>query len=428
MTMGFSGTMEAARNACRVLVVASKYLPEYTGAAVRVHRTYRRVGGELTQLGVVCGSEQYAAPDEYAVDDVPVTRITAGGFHDWSSTRRPWRRLRYALRCWIEAINVWSALGRRPRPDVLHVFGSSAVTATAIWWAYFRGVPTLIELVTTGARPHQYLPGQKWWWPFRLRRRVAVIAISDVLREASCSEGLGRSTWSRPNPVDTRHFRPASDGEKMVLRSAHTPFPAQAKLMCMVGKFMQQKNQEFLLDVLARLPAEWKLVMAGPLVGEGRLGSRDAHYIERVRRRIEALNLGERVLLLTEFVDTAEWMRLSDVYVLPNTREGLGTPMLEAMSCGVPVVANAGEAAFRQWVVPGWNGRLVPLDAAAWADAVLESAATPARQREDVAAWAQEKFSFEAIDRGFAELVRRLAATPPGAVLDIHAPAGGGSA
>ena len=100
----------------------------------------------------------------------------------------------------------------------------------------------------------------------------------------------------------------------------------------------------------------------------------------------------------------------ADVFVYPSLAEGFGLPVLEAMACGVPVVASTAEA-LRE--VAGEAALFAdPGDAAAFAWAiehVSEDAAIRARLSAAGLARAA-KFSWEACARGTATVLAEAAA------------------
>ncbi|MFQ5953692.1 MAG: glycosyltransferase, partial [Kiloniellales bacterium] len=328
-------------------------------------------------------------------------------------------RLRGVVKAYIEAAATWPELRRRDF-DLVHVAGMSASTAAAIWWARATGTPLVIELVTRDASPAQGLPGLRRLIHPNLVRRTAVVAISPALGRRCTRLGLERNVWVRPNPVDETRFFPDTQA-KARLRAELTPFADADRVMCAVAKFMPQKNQIFLLDVLARLPARYKLVLAGPTVGGGPLMARDQAYLERLRRRIGELGLGERVAVRTDFVDIADHIKLADLYCMPNIAEGLGTPMLESLACGVPVIANRDEPAFRDWIRDGETGWCRPLDADAWAQAVLEVHTLSPARLQAAALNIRSVASTAAIDAGYRAILRATAALTPDAELDVAA-------
>lgn len=405
----------------RIQLVASKFPPEYAGAGLRIHRTYSRLAcfGWSTERRVLTGSIQFPDSADYVYEGVSVERVAADFPNGRRTSTGPIGKLARIFTAWWEAMHTIRRLRHR-QFDILHVFGSSAVTAAAIAFGAATRTPMIIELVTARASPLQVIPGLRYrpWLRRRLQRRTLLIAISEAIAQRCAEDGLMRNVWTRPNPVDTTQFFPELE-RRDEYRRRYTPFRPEDRVLVMVAKFMPQKNQIFLLDVLALLPSEFKLVIAGPLVTAGPLQARDATYFSELQQRIETLRLRERVLIVADFVQAAAFIRLADLYMLPNQNEGLATPMLESMACGVPVVANAEEAAFRQWVVEGKSGYLRPLEPAAWKHAIVAALAIPVSERLAVAREVANRASAEFIDADFRRLVGALSTLTPDDVLDV---------
>ena len=90
------------------------------------------------------------------------------------------------------------------------------------------------------------------------------------------------------------------------------------------------------------------------LVGEGSLRS-------ALRRRIEGLNLGGRVVLVGVFDQVDELLAAADLFVRPTLEAGTSLALLEAMAAGLPVVASD-IPGHREWIADGRDGLLAPLD------------------------------------------------------------------
>ena len=91
--------------------------------------------------------------------------------------------------------------------------------------------------------------------------------------------------------------------------------------------------------------------LIGVWVGDGEL----AEQVGRLARSAA----GTRVMLAGERADIPEILPAFDVFALPSLYEGLPTVVVEAMVCGIPVVATAVNAV-GDVVVPGVTGLLVP--------------------------------------------------------------------
>ena len=124
--------------------------------------------------------------------------------------------------------------------------------------------------------------------------------------------------------------------------------PADATVVGAVGRLTYQKAPE---DFIAAMEELGRPDVIGVWVGGGELA-------ERVGRRARRLS-GPRVILAGERADVLGLLPAFDVFALPSRYEGLPTVVVEAMICGVPVVATAVNAV-PDLVVPGETGLLVP--------------------------------------------------------------------
>jgi glycosyltransferase involved in cell wall biosynthesis len=124
--------------------------------------------------------------------------------------------------------------------------------------------------------------------------------------------------------------------------------PAEALVVGAVGRLTYQKAPEDLVTALARLG---RPDVIGTWVGGGELAG-------RVARQARVLPPGQ-FRLAGERGDILDILPAFDVFALPSRYEGLPTAIVEAMICGVPVVATAVNAV-PDLVVPGETGLLVP--------------------------------------------------------------------
>jgi glycosyltransferase involved in cell wall biosynthesis len=115
-----------------------------------------------------------------------------------------------------------------------------------------------------------------------------------------------------------------------------------------VGRLTYQKAPE---DFLAALRGLRRPGVVGVWIGGGELAGQVA--------ALAAGQPGPRVTLAGERADVPELLPAFDVFAMTSRYEGLPTAIVEAMACGIPVVATAVNAV-GDVVVPGETGLLVP--------------------------------------------------------------------
>ncbi len=160
-----------------------------------------------------------------------------------------------------------------------------------------------------------------------------------------------------PTSVDQEHFRPLPAEERSAARAelvgqAGGDPGAPGAVLLFVGRIEEQKNPLLLIEAFAairRKVADARLV----IVGEG--GLRPA-----AQDLARELGVGDAILW-SGYRSRAEMPRLmngADALMLPSRFEGMPISVLEALACGLPVVATAvGEVPL---VVKDMvNGRLV---------------------------------------------------------------------
>ena len=155
-----------------------------------------------------------------------------------------------------------------------------------------------------------------------------------------------KNIWMRPNPINENKFFYIDKLEKHKLRNKLTNFSKKDIILTHIASFMKQKNHIFLLEVLKKLPEEYKLYLGGPV-------QNDEHKknFELVKNKITKLNLTDRVVITKGFTTKIDkYIKLSDVFLFPAWNEALGTPILEAQACGVPVVVNLIKGSTDLWV------------------------------------------------------------------------------
>ncbi len=405
-----------------VLLVSSKYPPEYSGSGNRAHATSLRLHERFgNKVETICSSVEITESENYDVDGIPTSRVISKSLRkiDQSLGKGQFRRITNAAVYHAEARSVRKLL-KSKNFDLIHVFGYSPATIAAVNWSRDHSIPLMLEIVNNVITPYQYLPGTRRFRSYDLSKQAVIVAISKHLAELSESVGLTTNVWTRPNPVDTSRFYPVSAESRANTITQQFGFNETDKVIVYVAKFMKQKNHEFLVDVMTHLPEHFKLVLAGPTITSGELDpGMTAAQLPEFLARIEAKNLTPRVKVVADFVDTAEYLKGADVFCFPAENEAMGTPLLEALASGTPTIANMNEPSFAEWVTDNGNGFLAELDAPKWASAVELAAGFNEARNNEISTMIKARVSSEVIDDQYFQLMTKLVSSTSDNVVDV---------
>lgn len=252
-------------------------------------------------------------------------------------------------------------LGRQGYDLLLASWGYPDAVGTR-WLARRLGLPYVVKVhgsdlntqATSGLRRRQLASA--------LRDARAVVAVSAALGDKAVELGVpGERVHVIYNGVDAELFRP---GDRASARRM-LGLPESGPLILYAGNLKPGKGCVDLLEAFASatgMPADVRLAF----VGEGPARPTLA------RRLVEA-GLEGRVLLAgaRPHAELSRWMQAADLLCLPSHAEGVPNVVLEAMSCGLPVVAT--RVGGIPEVLPAQAGAMVPpRDVPALARALVE--------------------------------------------------------
>jgi glycosyltransferase involved in cell wall biosynthesis len=125
------------------------------------------------------------------------------------------------------------------------------------------------------------------------------------------------------NGVDRERFSP---------QGSRADRPVDGPLLLCVGRLCEQKGQERRIQALAMLrERRARLRFVG---GEDQIGDR-----ARLQALAASLGVSDRVEWVDHTDDVAAHLRAADLMVAPSRWEGMSLVLLEALACGLPVVA-----------------------------------------------------------------------------------------
>lgn len=252
--------------------------------------------------------------------------------------------------------------------------------------------------------------GIEAWTPTRSRlanflaRRIdAFVAVSELTKNrflawAALTPDRGVVI---PNSIDLAKFRPKEKEERLLERYGL----ANRKVILTVCRLCAAERMKGVDEVLESLPSLLKKIpeISYLIVGEG-------DDRPRLEEKARLLGLNERVIFagFVSEVEKVDHFCLADAYVMPSYGEGFGIVLLEAMACGIPVVASnidGGREALRD----GALGVLVdPRDANSISRGILEALSKP----RGTVPQGLEFFSFSNFEHRWHKFLRQLCALP----------------
>jgi L-malate glycosyltransferase len=201
---------------------------------------------------------------------------------------------------------------------------------------------------------------------FSIEKSDAVTAVSAYLREETYRAfGCGQcDVRVIPNFVSTADYHPATD-DAFRRRLA----PKGDRVLVHVSNFRPVKRVGDVVKIFAavrsKIPATLVLVGDGP--------DRDV-----AEQDVDTLGLRRDVRFLGKVENVGDVLRSSDLFLLPSSTESFGLAALEAMACGVPVIASDA-GGIPEVVEHGKTGYLAPPgDTATMAERALQLLQTPA--------------------------------------------------
>lgn len=253
-------------------------------------------------------------------------------------------------------------------------------------------------------------PGERSGWRYWLRRALyqrctAVHAVSHTLQEYYQARGFHHPRMTTIlNGVDSEHFTP---GDRQTARQT-VGLPPGATVLGMMGSFQRRKRHQEVIAAFQSLAGEFPHVH---LLLVGARGPESAAVSEQARHGPHA----DRIHLIPYQEDPRPFYQAMDLLLVASENEGLSNAALEAMACGVPVLA--GQVCGNTEIIsPGLNGWLEPLDTAQTIARALRHCLTPPDKLTAAGKAARaivvQRFSVNDMANLYARLYRELARAP----------------
>ena len=242
--------------------------------------------------------------------------------------------------------------GIRDSYDVLLVCGYRILGIPAIVASRILGKPCVLKADSLGEMSGEFFNAglarfrvhRTQWGPRKLlslrnrllRRAGAFVAISTAVAEELIECGIPSERIVHiPNSVDTSRFRPADAEARAALR-ARFGLPLDSSIFVYTGRLVTTKGLPVLLAAWRRIAARYPQAHL-LLVGEGGLGLQNCEA--ELRDFVRDHALGNSVTFTGSVDNVHDYLRACDCFVFPTEREAFGISVIEAMACGLTVIA-----------------------------------------------------------------------------------------
>jgi glycosyltransferase involved in cell wall biosynthesis len=321
----------------RVLMIIDQFHPLVGGAERQALLLALRLRARACQVSVLTRRVSGDLPADDVVEGLVVHRVPgrAGG--------KVGKLVGLAGASWF--------LARRAREfDVVHCHGMNPVEWSAGLANVLHKKPYIVKIVTpdflrftsqrvrTGLALRMAQAGAPLLRQLRLgffRRAHRVIGLTEDIVDALRAAGIDQAACI-PNGVDVAAFAPLAPADRRATR-LRLGLPEDGLVFVFAGRLVGGKNVLLLARAWARVHAPGsphRLVILGA-------GGTDPLSEEpELRQLISELRLEDSVVLAGQVADVRPHLQSSDVFVLPSLFEGLSNALLEAMACGLAIIAS----------------------------------------------------------------------------------------
>lgn len=243
-------------------------------------------------------------------------------------------------------------IGLRNRYDLIFVSGYRIIGVTAVIIGKILRKPVILKADSQGEMSGDFFASGlkkfgishksslfKRFLGFRnaiLKNADAFSAIAPELASEFTSSGLpSNRIYLIPNSVDTKRFLAVEPEQKVLLREKLN-LPQSTTIAIYTGRLVSYKGLPLLLRVWNDMRRKYEnilLVLAGT-------GGLDIHNCEEeLHAYVKSEGMDEHVLFKGVIRNVQEYLQASDLFVFPTEDDAFPSSIVEAMSCGLPVIA-----------------------------------------------------------------------------------------
>ena len=343
--------MQQRKEQMRVLMTNWVYFPEFSGGALQSHRLAQKLIKRGVNVDVLAGTDNLKLQGDSLVENIKVHRVLRNRKTTHGKLIYGWKLFRFILK-------------NRSKYDVLHAHGFQVPVSFASW---ITKLPLVQKITNSNLDDPLSVKNRNYSWLYLWIYNFAkvIIPTSKILQE-SCIKGLTKTPYIKiPNGVDTDLFRPPVDYEKYQLRNK-LKVDRDKTILLTVGTISHLKGTDSFIEAIYNLKENTDQDILIWLLGPDRFSfgynmvvEESVQFSQKIRKMVSYYGLSDVVQFLGRQTFTHEYYRAADIYVHPSRLEGQPNAVLEAMSSGIPVVANLLPGITDDIINPGQCGYVV---------------------------------------------------------------------
>jgi len=315
----------------KIALISEKYTPDIGGLAISTGRLGEMLAaaGHDVRLFAPTSSTSLRASSHL----LPTIKQTqrSGGVHVTRFGAH--KRVDDTLVDWFELV---VEEHQREPFDLIHAYFLPMAGFVGTYAGKYLGIPSVVSIRGNDIERAAFEPSKFSHVMYALQNASAVTTNASEL-EKKAKAFIDRDIHIIPNGIDTERFKPMEN--KLVLAEALGLVDEKKKkerkfVIGFVGELREKKGMATLLTGYAQIAKTMPVSLF--IVGEVRDGE-DKRYFEEFK--IANPQLPITITGHVPHKDLPAYYSLMDVFVHPSLRDGMPNAVLEAMACGVPVIA-----------------------------------------------------------------------------------------
>tara|TARA_B100000315_G_scaffold60548_1_gene55001 strand:+ start:704 stop:2770 length:2067 start_codon:yes stop_codon:yes gene_type:complete len=331
----------------KILMITGAYYPEVNGAANQCRHLVTQLTKKTIDFKVLTTTRDPDLLPETKIDGVDIFRV-------FIEKKTVWNYLKAFFKFTTFIFH------NKAHFQIIHFHGFSLKSALIMILSKFFHKKVIVKMTLLEHDDPKTMKKRGFMFHHFFSKADIYIALNPRFRDLYRQAQLPLHRLKQiPNGVDKNRFRPRIKNELLELRK-ELGLPMQGKVLLFVGHWSRSHKAP---DMLFKV---WKKQISKffPDTVLVFIGSMDPHHFEVDGDLVENVlekskpYIGKLIFFVEKTLEIEKYYQASDVFVLPSNREGLPNVLLEAMACGLPVVASNLNG-ITDWIIKdGKNGFL----------------------------------------------------------------------